>query len=61
MYVTLFLQLYRNEYNIRIVLVYVETWSAGDRITISTDPMTLLDRFEGYTITAHHDSAMLIT
>ncbi|XP_064381909.1 zinc metalloproteinase-disintegrin-like EoMP06 isoform X2 [Halichondria panicea] len=53
--------LYREEYSIRIVLTYVETWNTGDRIAIVSDSSLLLDNFEAYNILSHKDSAMLFT
>ena len=60
----LFTQLYNSPLNIRIVLTEAITWTNGDRITISSDPETLLNTFrdnQRSVISSLYDSAMLIT
>ena len=60
----LFIQLYNSPLNIRIVLTEVITWTTVDRITISSDPETLLNTFRNNqrsVISSLYDSAMLIT
>ena len=60
----LYFQLYRT-LNVRVVVVHVITWTAGDMITYpnDNDPNELLDNLVGYEpqVTPVHDSTMLIT
>ena len=46
---------------IRVVLIDSIAWTNGDKIQVSTNPDTLLNRFETYRpqILTPHDSAML--
>ena len=60
----LYFQLYRT-LNVRVVVVHVITWTAGDMITYPSDndPNELLNNLEDYEpqVTPVHDSTMLIT
>ena len=48
---------------IRVVLIESITWTIGDMTTVSSDAVTLLNRFREYRrgISTPHDSAMLLT
>ena len=56
------LQLFR-VLNVRIALVDVITWNAGNQISVVSNPLTLLNNFRTYKpqITTQHDAAMLLT
>ncbi|CAI8048180.1 Disintegrin and metalloproteinase domain-containing protein 8, partial [Geodia barretti] len=49
--------------NVRIALVDVITWNAGNQISVVSNPETLLNNFRTYKpqITTQHDAAMLLT
>ena len=48
---------------IRVVLIESITWTNGDQIQVTPDPVTLVNRFQAYRpqISTPHDSTMLFT
>ena len=57
-----YLQLYR-PLRVRVVVVHVITWTSGDRISVVSNPQSLLDNIRVFkrSVSQPHDSMMLIT